>query len=212
MRYVVLYESADDVLVKAPAHFRAHFARGMEFHDRGVLLLYGPFGDPQREGSMAVFTSREAAEEFIAGDPFVVNGVVRGWQIREWDEAFGGEEALSVVRAYHSAWTRKRFHQAAALLSSELQVEVPINEYPTVESFAAALEAFGSIARHVELLSEMSAGNHAVLLYDMDVQGVGTVRIAEHFTVEAGKITRIRQIHDTAALRRAGFADPPTTS
>ena len=39
--------------------------------------MYGPFGDPQREGSMAVFTSREAAEEFAEGDPFVLNGVVR---------------------------------------------------------------------------------------------------------------------------------------
>ena len=32
------------------------------------------------------------------------------------------------------------------------------------------------------------------------------IRIAEHFTVAEGQITRIRQIHDTAALRAAGFA------
>lgn len=88
MKYVLLYESADDVLEKAPAHFEAHTVRGMEFHERGSLLMYGPFGDPQREGSMAVFTTREAAEEFAQGDPFVLNGVVRGWEIREWDEAF----------------------------------------------------------------------------------------------------------------------------
>jgi hypothetical protein len=50
--------------------------------------MYGPFGDPQRDGSMAVFTTREAAEEFAKGDPFVLNGVVRSWEIREWDEAF----------------------------------------------------------------------------------------------------------------------------
>jgi uncharacterized protein YciI len=43
------------------------------------MLMYGPFGNPQEEGSMAVFTSREAAEEFAAGDPFVVHGVVRNW-------------------------------------------------------------------------------------------------------------------------------------
>jgi hypothetical protein len=88
MKYVLFYESADDVMSKAPAHFDAHMARGNEFHNRGVLLMYGPFGHPQREGSMAVFTTREAAEEFAAGDPFVLNGVVRDWQIREWDEAF----------------------------------------------------------------------------------------------------------------------------
>jgi uncharacterized protein len=36
---------------------------------------------------MSVFTSREAAEEFAKGDPFVVNGVVRSWEVREWNEA-----------------------------------------------------------------------------------------------------------------------------
>jgi uncharacterized protein YciI len=99
MKYVLFYESADDVLSKAPAHFEAHVARGNEYHDRGLLLMYGPFGDPQKEGSMAVFTSRAAAEEFAIGDPFVLNGVVRNWQIREWDEVFVGDDALAVVRA-----------------------------------------------------------------------------------------------------------------
>jgi uncharacterized protein len=88
VKYVLLYESADDVLAKAPAHFAAHSARGQEFHARGSLVAYGPFGDPQAEGSMAVFTTREAAEEFAREDPFVVNGVVRDWQIREWNESF----------------------------------------------------------------------------------------------------------------------------
>jgi hypothetical protein len=36
---------------------------------------------------------------------------------------------------------------------------------------------------------------------------LGTLRIAEHFTVSGGKITRIGQIHDTAALRAAGFGE-----
>ena len=85
-KYVVLYESGD--LEKAPIHFPAHSARGQEFHARGELLLYGPFSNPLEEGSMAVFTTRAAAEEFVEGDPFVQNGVVRSWQIREWKEAF----------------------------------------------------------------------------------------------------------------------------
>ena len=87
-KYVLLYESADDVLAKAPAHFAAHSSRGQEFYDRGTLVAYGPFGDPQEEGSMAVFTSREEAEDFARGDPFVLNGVVRDWKIRVWNEAF----------------------------------------------------------------------------------------------------------------------------
>jgi uncharacterized protein len=35
---------------------------------------------------MAIFSTREAAEEFVEGDPFVLNGVVSNWHIREWDE------------------------------------------------------------------------------------------------------------------------------
>jgi uncharacterized protein YciI len=33
-----------------------------------------------------VFTSRAAAEELIAGDPFVVHGVVATWTVVEWNE------------------------------------------------------------------------------------------------------------------------------
>jgi uncharacterized protein YciI len=89
VRHVVLYASAPDVLSRAPAHFPAHKARLDEFHARGELLLVGTFGDPQEQGSMAIFTTREAAEAFVADDPFVLNGVVRAWEIREWNEILG---------------------------------------------------------------------------------------------------------------------------
>ena len=36
---------------------------------------------------MAIFTTREAAEDFVKSDPFVLNRVVQRWTIREWDEA-----------------------------------------------------------------------------------------------------------------------------
>jgi len=91
--YVVLYESADDVVSKAPAHFQAHKARLDQFHARGDLLMVGTFGDPQNEGSMAVFATRESAEEFIAGDPFVLNGVVAKWHLREWNEILENERS-----------------------------------------------------------------------------------------------------------------------
>jgi uncharacterized protein YciI len=87
-KYVLFYESAEDVQAKAPLHLPAHSARGQEFHERGLLLAYGPFANAQGDGSMAVFTTRDAAEEFARGDPFVLNGVVREWTIREWHESF----------------------------------------------------------------------------------------------------------------------------
>ena len=88
MKYVLFYESADDVAKNAPPHFPAHWQRCEEFHARGLLSMVGTFGDPQAQGSMAIFTTRDAAEQFVDGDPFVINRVVRRWEIREWNEAF----------------------------------------------------------------------------------------------------------------------------
>jgi ketosteroid isomerase-like protein len=115
-------------------------------------------------------------------------------------------DAAAVIRAYHNAWTSKNFDQAADLLADDLVVEVPVNDYPTPQSFAAALRGFGSMTTNVDLLAAMSGGDEAMLLYDMDVEGLGILRVAEHFTVDAGKIVRIRQVHDTALVRAAGFA------
>jgi ketosteroid isomerase-like protein len=115
------------------------------------------------------------------------------------------DTAFDVARSYHDAWTSKQFADAASLLAPDLKVEVPVNDYPTRESFAEALAAFGGLATRVELLCELGYGAEAMLLYDMDVEGLGRLRVAEHFTVADEHITRLRQIHDTAALRSAGF-------
>ena len=85
--FVLFYESADDVMSRAPQHFPAHRERLQAFKERGELLMVGTFADPQRDGSMAVFTTEEAAAAFVDGDPFVREGVVRGWAIKEWHES-----------------------------------------------------------------------------------------------------------------------------
>jgi uncharacterized protein YciI len=86
MKHVLLYQPVDNVLELAPLHFEAHNAWALKFHAAGTLLMYGTFGDPASEGAMAIFTSREAADAFVADDPFMVNGVVARHEIREWDE------------------------------------------------------------------------------------------------------------------------------
>ena len=87
MKIVCFYEVAPDALPKLGNHFPAHRARLDKFHDRGVLLAAGPLGNPP-EGAMAIFTTREAAEEFIKEDPFVTNGLVSKWRFVEWNAAF----------------------------------------------------------------------------------------------------------------------------
>lgn len=115
-------------------------------------------------------------------------------------------DTAAVIRAYHDAWTARDFTAAAALLAGTLTVEVPVNEYPTAQSFATALAGFGSMVTGVELLAAMADGDEGMLLYDLTAGPVGTLRVAEHFTVADGKIIRIRQVHDTAPVRAAGLA------
>lgn len=85
MKYVLTYQAGPAGLAHAQTYFPAHRARLEAFHARGVLLMVGAFTDTLGS-AMAVFTSREAAEEFMRDDPFMVNGVVDEWAIREWNE------------------------------------------------------------------------------------------------------------------------------
>jgi uncharacterized protein len=84
MKYVVMYEMAADALPKIREHFPAHRAWWGEFQEQGTLLAIGPFSDAT--GALGVFSTREAADKYVAGDPFVTSGAVGRWTIREWNE------------------------------------------------------------------------------------------------------------------------------
>ena len=81
-RYVLFYENGEN-FAAVREHFPAHQARWQGFMERGTLLMVGPYTDGEG-GAMAVLTTREAAEEFATGDPFVLNQVVGKWRVREW--------------------------------------------------------------------------------------------------------------------------------
>lgn len=87
MKILSFYEVAPNAGEGLKANFPAHRARLDEFHERGLLIAAGPVGNPPT-GALAIFESREAAEEFIAGDPFVTNGLVSSWRLEEWRATF----------------------------------------------------------------------------------------------------------------------------
>ena len=68
MKYVLIYESPQNLdMEELRAQFPAHRARWAVFQEQGTLLLIGPYAN--REGALAVFTTREAAEEFAGDGP-----------------------------------------------------------------------------------------------------------------------------------------------
>ncbi len=87
MEFVVLYtlrEGADrsriaETYPRHKAYYEAFRGAG------GGLVALGPFqtADPAA-GSMGIFTTRQDAERFIAGDPFTVEGLADP-RILEWN-------------------------------------------------------------------------------------------------------------------------------
>ena len=53
------------------------------FIARGVVIGIGPFSDL---GNMAIFTTRAAAEQFTREDPFILEGLVKSFEIKDWND------------------------------------------------------------------------------------------------------------------------------
>jgi uncharacterized protein len=84
------YSSFDEAMADAPDAIAAHVKRLKELHEKGTLLMAGAFLDENDEplATMAVTTSREAAEEYVRGDPFFLNGAMSDWYTHEWANMF----------------------------------------------------------------------------------------------------------------------------
>ena len=98
MYYVVFFrttfKSLAEAQEQAPQDIAAHVARSRRLHEQGVVVMAGAFLDQTDEplSTMVVCTSREAADQFIEGDPFVRKGQVSAWQVREWANMFAAPE------------------------------------------------------------------------------------------------------------------------
>jgi uncharacterized protein YciI len=96
--FLLFYEVAGDYLARRAAFRDAHLAAAWASHARGQLVLGGALADPV-DGAVLLFRGEDAsvATGFAKQDPYVVNGLVRSWKVREWSTVVG-EQAASPVR------------------------------------------------------------------------------------------------------------------
>ena len=66
------------------AVYPRHKALVDAFVARGEVIGIGPFTD--KGGNLAIFRTREAAEEFVKQDPFILEGLIQSYEIREWGD------------------------------------------------------------------------------------------------------------------------------
>lgn len=55
-----------------------------KYISKGEIIGIGPFAD---RGNMAIFKTRAAAEQFVTEDPFILEGLVKSFVIRDWNDS-----------------------------------------------------------------------------------------------------------------------------
>jgi uncharacterized protein len=98
MHYLLIYDLSPDYLERRGQFRNEHLKLAWDASARGELVLGGALADPV-DNAVLLFKgdSPEAAERFVAADPYVKNGLVARWRVRPWTTVVG-ETASSPVR------------------------------------------------------------------------------------------------------------------
>jgi uncharacterized protein len=91
--YALIYETVDDYVARRAEFRELHLRIAREFRERGELVLAGAFDDPV-DRALLVFRvdDKSKVEEFARKDPYVVNGLVKKWEVRLWKVVVGDEQ------------------------------------------------------------------------------------------------------------------------
>lgn len=95
--FLLFYHYVADVLERRPAFRGAHLEHAWSAVDRGELVVGGALAAPV-DGGVLMFAGddKSVAEDFARADPYVVNGIVERWEVREWTTVVGGFAAAPV--------------------------------------------------------------------------------------------------------------------
>ena len=97
MHYLLFYEAGADYEERRKPFRAAHLAHARAAADRGDVVLGGALAHPV-DGAVILFRgdSPSSAEEFARNDPYVVNGVVGRWYVREWTTVVGRDAETKI--------------------------------------------------------------------------------------------------------------------
>ena len=92
MHYLLIYDLVDDYMARRAPLRSAHVTLARAALARGELVLGGALADPP-DRAVLLFKgdSPAPAEAFARADPYVLNGLVSRWQVREWTTVVGAD-------------------------------------------------------------------------------------------------------------------------
>lgn len=97
MHYLLMYDVVDDYVERRAPLRAAHIALAKQAVARGEMVLAGALANPP-DGAVFLFKgdSPKAAEAFAQVDPYVVNGLVKRWRVREWTTVVGRDAEVAL--------------------------------------------------------------------------------------------------------------------
>jgi uncharacterized protein len=91
--YALIYYLVPDYLSQRSPYREEHLRLAGEANKHGHLILAGAFSEPVDQ-ALLIFRVADASsiERFARNDPYVINGLVSRWEIRNWNVVIGGEK------------------------------------------------------------------------------------------------------------------------
>lgn len=92
--YALFYYVIDDYVARRAMYRDDHLQRARAAEQRGELVLAGAFSDPA-DSALLIFRAPDpgVVEAFVRDDPYVLNGLVTRWEIRQWTVVIGNAPA-----------------------------------------------------------------------------------------------------------------------
>lgn len=88
--FALIYELVDDYVERRAPLRSSHLALAEEARSRGEIVLAGAFADPFDKALLVFHTPDQTIPDaFAKGDPYVINGLVKHWEIRLWNVVIG---------------------------------------------------------------------------------------------------------------------------
>jgi uncharacterized protein len=85
MKTVVIGEGSGASMDEIMKVYPRHKAVVDTYVARGEVIGIGPFAD--RGGNLAIFRTRDAAEQFTREDPFILEGLIKSFVVRDWNDS-----------------------------------------------------------------------------------------------------------------------------
>lgn len=95
--YLLFYDVGEDYTTRRADFRGVHLEKARAAQARGELVLGGALADPV-DGAVLLFKGETpaVAESFARTDPYVLNGLVLRWRVREWITVVGAEATAPV--------------------------------------------------------------------------------------------------------------------